>query len=135
MSAFKEAQAQAVLNYTLRGGQRAITMPVKVMQMSTTPTATTAGVELSGGGFTAGGVAITFNAPTAGDATYSAFCGNAALTITNAPAGTQNGVLLVDSTAAPAAPNELMWGALTTARTFAAGDTLSYPADAIQARV
>lgn len=132
MSAFKEAQAFAVLNYTLRGGQPAITMPVKVRQMSTTPTATTAGVELTGGGFTAGGIAITFNAPTVGDATYSGLCGNAALTITNAPAGTQNGVLLVDSTATA---NELMWGALATARTFAAGDTLSYPADAIQAKV
>ena len=132
MSAFKQLQAQAVLNYTLRGGQRAVTMPVKVRQMSVTPTETAAGTELSGSGFTAGGVAITFNAPTAGDATYSAFCGNAALTIANAPAGTQNGVLLVDSTATPL---ELMWGALAQARTFAAGDTLSYPQDSIQAKV
>lgn len=133
MSAFKEAQAQAVLNYTLRpGNQRTITGPIKVRQMSATPTPTAAGTELSGSGFTAGGVAITFNAPTAGDATYSAKCGNAALTIANAPAGTQQGVLLVDSTATP---NELLWGALTTARTFAAGDTLSYPQDAIVASV
>lgn len=132
MSAFKQAQAQAVLNYTLRGGQRAITMPIKVRQMSTTPTESASGTELTGGGFTAGGVAITFNAPALATGTYSATCGNAALTISNAPAGTQNGILLVDSTATA---NELMWGALTTARTFAAGDTLSYPADSIVASV
>lgn len=133
MSAFKELQAQAVLNYSLRGGQRAIVLPIKVRQMSATPSPIAAGTELSGSGFTVGGVAITFNAPTAGDATFSAFCGNAALTIANAPAGTQTAVLLVDSTTVTNL--ELLFGALATARTFAAGDTLSYPVDSIQARV
>lgn len=133
MSAFKQAQAQNVLNFTLRPGNETVpTAPIKVRQMSTTPTESTAGTELSGSGFTAGGVTVTFNAPATATGTYSATCGNQSVTLTNAPAGTVNGILLVDSAGSPAS---LMWGALTAARTLAAGDTLSYPADSIVAKV
>lgn len=129
MSALKQTGAQAALNYLLRpGNQPTPTMPIKIRQMSTTPTEVSAGVELSGSGFTSGGVAITFNAPVVSTGTYSATCSNQALTITNSPAGTVNGILLVDSSGTPL---QIAWGALNTPRTLVAGDTLSYPAGAI----
>lgn len=133
MSAFAQQQATNILNGTfIPASYVAITAPIKVKQMSVTPTESTAGTELSGSGFTAGGIAIAWNAPVAQTGTYSGNIGNQALTIASAPAGTVNGIDLVDSNGTP---RRLMWGALTTARTLAAGDTLSYPANSIVASV
>lgn len=133
MSAFAQAQATNVLNFTfIPASAVAITSPIKIKQMSVTPSESAAGTELSGSGFTAGGLAITWNAPATSTGTYSGTIGNQALTISNAPAGTVNGIDLVDSNGTP---RRLMWGALTTARTLAAGDTLSYPANSIVASV
>lgn len=132
MSAFAQTHAQNVLNATLIPASFvAITAPIKIKQMSANGDSATPGTELSGSGFTAGGLAIAWNAPAVDTGTYSATCGNQALTIANAPAGTVNGVELVDSNATP---RRLVWGALTTARTLAAGDTLSYPANSVIVR-
>jgi hypothetical protein len=129
MSAFTQAHGQNVLNFTfIPASAVSITSPIKIKQMSTTGSESAAGTELSGSGFTAGGVTITWNAPATSTGTYSATIGNQALTITNAPAGTVNGIDIVDSTGTP---RRLAWGALTTPRTLVAGDTLSYPANAI----
>ena len=133
MSALKQTHAVNLLNATfIPGSYIAITSPIKIRQMSVTPSESATGTELSGSGFTAGGLAITWNAPAVATGTYSATIGNQALTIANAPAGTVNGILLVDSNATP---RELMWGSLTTARTLVAGDTLSYAANAIVASI
>ncbi len=133
MSAFAQQQATNVLNGTfIPASYVAITSPIKIKQMSVTSSESAAGTELSGSGFTAGGLAIAWDAPVVATGTYSATISNQALTITNAPAGTVNGIDLVDSNATP---RRLMWGALTTARTLAAGDTLSYPAASVVARV
>ena len=131
MSNYKQAHAVNLLNATLiPGAAVAITGPIKVRQMSVTPTESAPGTELSGSGFTVGGVAVAWNAPVAATGVYSATCGNQALTITSAPAGTVNGVLIVDSNATA---RELMWAPLATARTLVAGDTLSYPANSLVA--
>lgn len=134
MSAFSQAQATNVLAGTLgQAAFTATTTPVKVKLMSTTGTESTAGTEITaGGGYPAGGVGVTWAAPTVATGTYSGRIGNAALTIANMPAATVNGIDVVDSAATP---RRLMWGALTTARTTAAGDTLSFPADSIVAQV
>lgn len=133
MSAFAQAQAVNVLNATfIPASAVAITAPIKIKQMSVTPSESAAGTELSGSGFTAGGLAISWNAPATATGTYSGTIGNQALTISNAPAGTVNGIDLVDSNGTP---RRLMWGALTTPRTLSAGDTLSYPANSITASV
>ena len=133
MSAFAQQQGTNILNGTfIPASYVAITAPIKIKQMSVTPDQNAAGTELSGSGFTVGGVAIAWNAPVVATGTYSATIGNQALTIANAPAGTVNGIDIVDSTATP---RRLMWGALTTPRTLAAGDTLSYAANAIVASV
>lgn len=134
MSSFSQQQAQNVLEATL--GQDTYSppvAPVKVKLMSVTPTESSAGTEITaGGGYTAGGVAVSFNAATAQTGTFSGRIGNQALTIANMPAATVNGIDIVDSTAIT--PRRLMWGALTTARTTSAGDTLSFPADSIVAQ-
>lgn len=133
MSAFAQTQAVNILNGTfIPASYVAITAPIKIKQMSVTPSESAGGTELSGSGFTAGGIAISWNAPATATGTYSGTIGNQALTISNAPAGTVNGVDIVDSAGSP---RRLMWGALTTPRTLAAGDTLSYPANAIVASV
>jgi hypothetical protein len=89
----------------------------------------TAGTEITaGGGYAAGGSAITFNAPVAQTGTYSSKGGNAAWSQTNMPAATVNGVEIWDTATTPV---RALWGALTTAKTVAAGDTLSFPADSI----
>lgn len=133
MSAFAQAQATNVLNGTfIPASYVAITAPIKIKQMSVTPDQSAAGTELSGSGFTAGGVAITWNAPAVATGTYSGTIGNQALTIANSPAGTVNGIDIVDSAGSP---RRLMWGALTSPRTLAAGDTLSYAANAIVASI
>ena len=131
MSAFAQAQATNILNGTfIPASYVAITAPIKIKEMSVTPDQNAVGTELTGGGFTAGGVAITWNAPAVATGTYSGTIGNQALSITNAPAGTVNGIDIVDSNATA---RRLMWGALTTPRTLAAGDTLSYAANSIVA--
>lgn len=133
MSAFAQAQAVNLLNGTfIPAAYVAITAPIKIKQMSVTPSESAAGTELSGSGFTAGGIAIAWNAPATATGTYSGTITNQALTISNAPAGTVNGIDLVDSAGAP---RRLMWGALAAPRTLAAGDTLSYPAASIVASV
>lgn len=132
MSNWKQAHAINLLNGTLiPGAYVPITGPIKVRQMSVTPTESAAGTELNGAGFTAGGVAVAWNAPVAATGTYSATCGNQALTIVSAPAGTVNGVLIVDSNGTA---REMLWGPLTLARTLVAGDTLTYPANSLVAQ-
>ena len=135
MSAFAQQTATMVLAGTF--GQAAFvasTTPIKIKLMSTTPTEAAAGTEITpGGNYPAGGFSpVTWAAPTTQTGTYSGRIGNAAVTISNMPAATVNGIDLVDSAGTP---RRLMWGALTTPRTTAAGDTLSFPADSIVAQV
>ena len=131
MSNWKQAHAVNLLNGTLIPASYVpITGPIKIRQMSVTPTESAPGTELAGAGFTAGGIAVAWNAPVAATGTYSATCGNQALTIVSAPAGTVNGVLIVDSNATS---REMLWGPLAAARTLVAGDTLSYPNNSLVA--
>lgn len=67
---FVQAQANKVLDLTL--GTSVPTMftgAAKLRLTTTAPTATTAGTELTGTGYTTGGVTIVFNAASAGAAT------------------------------------------------------------------
>lgn len=133
MSAFSQAQATNLLAATF--GQAAFTAsttPIKVKLMSTTPSESSAGIEITAGNnYPTGGVATTaWPAPTTQTGTFSGRIGNPAITISNMPAATVNGIDLVDNTG-----RRLMWGALTTPRTTASGDTLSFPADSIVGQV
>lgn len=130
MSALTQGQATNVLAATFaQAAFVATTAPTKLRLIGTNGDQATAGTEITaGGGYAAGGPNITWNAPTVQTGTYSGKIGNAALSITNMPAATVNGVEVWDSAATPA---RKAWGALTTARTTAAGDTLSFAADSV----
>lgn len=133
MSALTQAQAQAVLAGTLGQAAFPATPGTNVRLMTANGSEAAAGTELAaGGGYTAGGVPVTWAAPTAQTGTYSGRIGNAAVTISNMPAATIVGVEIWST---DAAPRRLFWGALTTSRTTAAGDTLSFPADSLVAQV
>lgn len=89
MAAIVQAQANLILNLTL--GTSAPTMfttPAKVRLTSTLSTATSAGTELTGTGYTAGGTSLagnTFSAASAGATTGPA---TSALSWTNGSGGT-----------------------------------------------
>lgn len=135
MSAFSQQTALNLLAATFAQATfTATTAPVKIKLCSVTPTESTPGTEISpGGNYVVGGVSTgTWASPTTQTGAYSGRIGNAAVTIANMPAATVSGIDLVDSAATP---RRLMWGALTTPRTLAVGDTLSFPADSIVAQV
>ncbi len=103
----------------------------KLRLLTTTPTATTTGTEVAaGGGYAAGGTGITFGAATNGANPPTATSGNsAAVTFTNMPrAETINGIDITDSATTPV-PQE--FGGLTTAKSVAAGDSLSFAIGAV----
>lgn len=137
MSALTNARAINFLDAEFRAqAYAALTGARRLKLIATNGNEATAGTEITpGGGYSAGGPTITFNAATtdaAAPATYSAKIGNAALSITNMPAATVNGVEVTDNAGTPV---RAAWGALTTPRTTAAGDTLSFAADSVVARV
>jgi hypothetical protein len=136
MSAFSQTTATNVLaGVLLQAAYVVSTAPIKVklFPSSTPPSESAAGTEITpGGGYTAGGVAVTWNAPTVVTGTYSGRIGNASLVISNMPtAASISHIDIVDSTATP---RRLLWGALTTARSTTSGDTLSFPSDSIVAQ-
>lgn len=124
MSAITQPRAQAVLDAELGAG-------VQTRLMTANGNQATAGTELgTGGGYTAGtGLATTFDAAVVATGTYSATKQNQAVSLTNAPAGTVVGVEEWLSA------TRRMWGPLTTPRTLASGDTLSFPAGSIVASI
>ncbi len=137
MSALTQGRALNFLESEFRGAAyAALAAGRRLRLIATNGDQATAGTEIAvGGGYAAGGPAITFNAATAQTGTFSEQTGNAALSITNMPAVTVNGVEIHDGAAGAAAGTRAAWGALTTARTTAAGDTLSFPADAVLSRI
>lgn len=104
MAAIVQVQANKILDLTL--GTSAPTMfttPAKVRLTTTTPTNTTAGTELTGSGYTTGGVSLagnTFSAASAGATTGPA---TSALSWTNASGGAWSivGVEIWDSNGTP----------------------------------
>lgn len=137
MSALTQVRAQHFLNAEYGGAvYTALAAGRKLKLIATNGNEATAGTEIAlGGGYTAGGPAITWAAAAAdaaAPATYSGKIENVALSITNMPAATVNGVEVTDTAATPV---RVAWGALTTARTTAAGDTLSFAAASVVARV
>lgn len=142
MSALTQARAAVLLESEYRGtAYTALTAGRRLRLVTNTTTAAfneaTAGTEIAtGGNYAAGGPALTFTAATtdaAAPATYSGKVENVSLSITNMPAVSVGGVEVIDGTTG--AGTRVAWGLLTTPRTTASGDTLSFPAAAIVARV
>jgi hypothetical protein len=98
-------------------GTKTITGPTHTRFMTANGSDTSAGTELSGGSYVAGGISTTYAAAASGSK-----ASNAAVTQTGMPAATVVGVELWDTSATP---QRLLWGALTSNVTTAAGDTLT----------
>lgn len=94
------------------------TSPVKCRLMTANGTDSAAGTEVStSGGYTAGGTSVTF-----GTAASGATDNTTAVTWTNMPAVTIQGIELWDSAGSPV---RLAYGALTANKTTNAGDTFT----------
>lgn len=125
--AFYQSMCQSVQNLLHQGTALTITAPVKMRLFSTTSTATAVGTELSTAqGYTAGGQSITYGAATA--ATPAVSSNSGAVSWTNMPAVTVNGMDLVDSAGTPV---KIEFAALTAAKTTASGDTLTFAIGAV----
>lgn len=109
------------------GTLTACTSPLHVRLMTAVGSATANGTELTtSGGYTAGAGAPTVTMGAADTSGVSS--SSTAVTVTNMPAATINGIETWDSSGTPIR-QEL--GSLTTAKTTASGDTLSFAIGAI----
>ncbi|HEY9416731.1 MAG TPA: hypothetical protein VIQ30_18405 [Pseudonocardia sp.] len=104
MAAIVQAQANKILDLTL--GTSAPTMfttPAKVRLTTTAPTATAAGTELTGTGYTTGGTSLSGNTFSAAASGATTGPGTSALTWTNSSGGTWSivGVEIWDSAGTP----------------------------------
>jgi hypothetical protein len=110
----------ALLDLLLRGTAYTVTAPVNARLMTANGSDSAAGTELgTSQGYTALGQAITFGTPASG----GAISNTAACTWTNMPASTIVGLEIwsTDGT-----PKRLWWGALSSSKTVASGDTFEF---------
>jgi hypothetical protein len=111
-------------------GETSLTMPtgLKCRLMTTVGSASANGTEVAtGGGYTSGTGAPAISYSAATTATPSVIATDAAITVTSYPrVETVNGIEIWEST-----PVRIELGSLTTPRTMAIGDTLSFASGAI----
>lgn len=113
--------ANTILTAITGGAALSITGPVKLRLIATVGSATANGTEITAGaGYTAGGqtTAGAWGTASGGSISNSA----AAITWTNMPTATINGVELWDSSGTP---KRIAWGTIA-ARSTTAGDTLTF---------
>jgi hypothetical protein len=127
MANLVQVEANALLNSSLKGtAYTAPTTPVNLRLISGgTSNATTAGTEVSGSGYAAQRLDTNLGSASAGSITNTG-----AITYSNMPAVTTQGVEVWDSAGTPV---RRWFGALTTSKTTALGDTLSFAASSITA--
>jgi len=133
--ALDQTRANEILTWMhLQTAPGTLTAPVRLRLLTTIGNATTNGTEISaGGGYvqtTAGG--STGGVSTGGNwaaASAGSQATNAVISQTNMPVATVAAVDIVDSTAGTF--KRIEYGALTTSKTTAAGDTLSFASGAI----
>lgn len=130
MANLVQVEANALLNSSLKGtAYTAPTTPVNLRLISGgTSNATTAGTEVanaSGSTYAAQRLDTNLGSASAGSITTTG-----ALTFSNMPAITTTGVEVWDSAGTPV---RRWFGALTTSKTTALGDTLSFAASSITA--
>lgn len=109
-------------------GGTTYTLPLKAKFLTTVSTAGSAGTEMSGGAYPAGGVALNGKFGTVASAGSKS--NDATITVTNAPAGNWKDVEIVDSTGTPKRMN---FGGSDLAKTVNSGDTLTIAVGALTA--
>lgn len=130
--------ANDVLDLELNGGasgtfvvgSMTYTLPLKGQFLSTLSTAAAKGTEWStSGGYTAGGVSLSGAFGTA--AASASKANTAAISVTNAPAGTWADFEILDSTGTP--KRMIFKGTPSLAKTVNAGDTCTIPIGSLTA--
>lgn len=124
MANLDPAESQLILNAMFKGGTYTPLSTVYVAIDTTIPTYSASGTEASssGTGYVRAALASA-NVTVATASGTSTATSTAALNYTNMPAGTFNGVEVYS--ASTGAVRRLWYGQLSTAKTLAAGDTLS----------
>jgi hypothetical protein len=120
VSSLDQTFSNKLLDASVGGTLTSPTTPITCRLMTANGSNTSNGTELAtGGGYTSGTGAptVTFAAASAGSK-----ASNVAVTVTNMPATTINGVELWDSAGSPI---RTWWGALTAAKTTNSGDTFT----------
>lgn len=121
---FTDLTENGLLNL-LTGGGTALTVvtPLKMRLCTSIGNDTTAGTEVSGGSYPAGGLAVSFSAATASTASNSA-----QIDYTGMPATTVVAVELWDQSGTP---KRIAWAPLSASKTVAAGDTMQFAVGSI----
>jgi hypothetical protein len=128
--AMDQATCKRVMDHVHGSATMTVTAPLRLRQMTANGSATANGTELAtAGGYTAGTGAPTITYGAATTATPSVSSNSAAVTITNMPAATVVGIEVWESNATT--PYRIEQAALTTSKTTALGDTLSYAIGAV----
>jgi hypothetical protein len=126
MGALVQTEANRFLDASfLVASYAAPTTPIKLALVSAVGSATAAGTEVTGGSYVR--QTLTMGAASAGTSANSA-----GISFTNMPAVTVNGVEIYDSAGSP---RREWWGSLTSAKTVAAGDTISFATSSLAASI
>lgn len=124
MAALVQTEANRLLDASFgTTAYTAPTAPMKLALVTTIGTATAAGTEVTGGSYARQTLAMT-------SASVASSSNSGVINFTNMPAATVVGVDVFDSAGTP---RRAWFGSLTTNRTTAAGDTLSFAVGAIVA--
>lgn len=124
MAALVAAEANRLLDASFgTATYTAPTAPVKLALVTVIGTATTAGTEVTGGSYARQTLAM-------GSAASGSCSNSGVISFTNMPVATVVGVDVYDSTGTP---RREWFGALTTNRTTASGDSLSFAVAALVA--
>lgn len=121
MGALTATLDNKILDHNLLTASYTPTSPLKLRLMTANGSASSAGTEVTGGSYTA--KTIAFNAASGGSAAHTAD-----ITFTGMPACTVVGLEIWDSAGTPV---RQWWGALTTSKTLASGDSITFPAASI----
>jgi len=125
MANIDQTEANNLLKASLAAATYTATVsPVKLRLMTTTPTATANGTEVTGGSYTAGGQSLT---AALGTASAGSVTTTSAVNYTGMPATTVVAVEIWDSAGTPIRK----WFGTITSKTTNAGDTLSFAAGSI----
>lgn len=120
MSNLDQTFSNGLLQASVGNSFTAPTTPITCRLMTAVGTNTSNGTELAtGGGYTSGTGApqVTFASASGGS-----MASNIAVTVTNMPATTINGIEIWDSSGSP---RRLWWGPLTSPKTTNSGDTFT----------
>lgn len=125
-NAFDQAEASRLLRASLAiAAYTAPTSPMMLRLMSANGSASATGTQVTGGSYAAQNLTTALGTEANGSVTNTGV-----ITYTAMPATTTVGTEVWDSNGTP---RRAMWGALTSSKTTASGDSISFPASSVTA--